>query len=74
MQEMDENKIAEMAKWTHEQLLANLNTLRKSTFREYLTADGNWSKMKGMITMKQSKTKTPPQFPFSKSPQQKGRF
>jgi len=74
MQEMDEYKITEMAKLTHEQLLANLNTFRKSTFREYLTADGNWPKMERIITMKQSSTKTPPQFPFSKSPQQKGRF
>ena len=56
MQEMDEYKISEMAKLTHEQLLANLDLLRKFVLREHLSKDGLWPNLARTITIKKPKT------------------
>lgn len=55
MQEMDEHKILEMAKLTHDQLLANLDQLRKFVFRQHLLKDGSWPALSRTITIKKPK-------------------
>ena len=56
LQEMDDHKITEMAKLTHEQLLANLDHIRKFILREHLLIDGSWPAISKTITIKKPKT------------------
>lgn len=55
MQEMDEHKILEMAKLTHEQLLVNLELIRKFVYRQHLLKDGSWPAISRTITIKKPK-------------------